>query len=139
MLMHLHVILFLMWFWISNTQYNLCLCGLHLHLFMLVGVVTLLHYVRETLLYSMSSWYHHAILHFDLIVVPQWQRLSTSMMKRNLFGRFSRISDGVHKFGICSMYVWFWSQSTCYSLIMRCWSFKLCVFKGKMRCPLPLA
>ena len=47
-----------------------------MNLFKLVGVTTLLHRIRETLPYSMSSWHHNLILYPHLIMVAQWQRWS---------------------------------------------------------------
>lgn len=72
----------------EHWTWSLCLCGMHMHLFMLADVVVLPHPING------DSWHHYTILHSQLMVVPQWQRWSPSMMMiLNLFGKFLRRSQ----------------------------------------------
>ena len=90
---------------------------------------------RMTLPYLMSSWHRHTILLPHLIVVAQWRRWSPLMMMKDLFKKFSWNPDGVRKFTICSIYVRFWSHSTCYSPIMNTNHFIFIFFNEKCDVP----
>ena len=94
--------------WIRHAFIHACWCSSN----------TSLH-LREAPPSSMSSWHHHTILYARLLVVAQWWRWSSSMMTRNLFGKFSWSSNYVHKLAIRFMFVRFWSYSTCYSPVMN--------------------
>jgi hypothetical protein len=88
--------------WIGPAFIHVCWCS----------SVTSSH-LKEIMPYLMSSWHHHTILHPHLIVVAQG--------KDDLSWRWqlSQNHDRVRKFTICSMFVQFWSQSTCHSPIMN--------------------
>ena len=94
--------------WVAHAFIHACWCSSN----------TSLH-LREVPQYLMSFWHHCRILYLCLIVVVQWQGWSPSMMVRNQLGKFSWNSNRLCKFAICSMFVQFWSHSTCCSPIVN--------------------